>query len=326
MSAARPVETLVTGATGFVGSHLVEALLSRGDRVRCLTRVHSDRRWLPPTATQVDGSLDDADALARAVAGVDLVYHLAAVTSTARPADYDRTNRGGAVRLLTALAARAPAARLVFCSSLAAGGPARAGRPLTEADPPSPVGPYGVSKARAEQDIAASRINAVIIRPPAVYGPRDRDVLAAFRLASRGIAVRTGPARQQLAMVHVTDLVRALVSAGHTPDASGLYYVNGGNYIWEDIVSAIGNAVGRRPVILPLPAPMVRASGYAARAWSRVTGAKPLLTPERSWDLVQPYWTCDDTRARGDLHYQPQVGLADGMRATAAWYREQGWL
>ncbi len=141
--------------------------------------------------------------------------------------------------------------------------------------------------------------DAVIIRPPAVYGPRDRDVLAAFRLAARGIAVRTGPARQQLAMVHVTDLVRALVTAGHMAGASGLYYVNGGNYAWEDIVSAIGDAVGRRSVILPLPAPMVRASGYAARAWSRVTGAKPLLTPERSWDLVQPYWTCDDTRARG---------------------------
>ncbi len=326
MNDVQPVEAVVTGATGFVGSHLVEALLARGDRVRCLTRPTSDRRWLPPQVTQIPGSLDDVDTLAKAVAGVDVVYHLAAVTSTAHPADYDHTNRGGVVRLLTALAARAPAARLVFCSSLAAGGPARAGRPLTETDPPSPVGPYGVSKARAEQEIATARIDAVIIRPPAVYGPRDRDVLAAFRLASRGLAVRTGPPAQQLALVHVADLVRALVSAGYTPRANGLYYVNGGNHSWEDIVSAMGDAVGRRPRVIPVPAPFVRGAGHAARIWARITGAKPLLTPERSWDLVQQSWTCDDARARGDLHYQPQVGLAEGMRVTAAWYREQGWL
>jgi len=317
---------LVTGATGFVGSHLVEALVARGDRVRCLTRPTSDRRRLPPQVTQVPGTLDDVESLAKAVASVEVVYHLAAVTSTAHPADYDHTNRGGVVRLVTALAARAPAARLVFCSSLAAGGPARSGRPLTETDPPSPVGPYGVSKARAEQEIASAGIDAVIIRPPAVYGPRDRDVLAAFRLASHGFAVRTGPRAQQLALIHVADLVRALASAGRTPRAAGLYYVNGGNYSWEEIVSAMGDAVGRRPHIIPVPAPVMHGAGYVARAWARVTRAKPLLTPERSWDLVQPSWTCDDARARRDLHYQPQIGLAEGMRATAAWYREQRWL
>jgi nucleoside-diphosphate-sugar epimerase len=159
-----------------------------------------------------------------------------------------------------------------------------------------------------------------------VYGPRDQDVLAAFRLASRGVAVRTGPRAQQLALVYVGDLVRALVSAGHTPRARGLYYVNGGNYFWEDIVATIGDAVGRRPSIVPVPPALVRVAGYAARSWARITGTKPLLTPERAWDLAQPNWTCDDARARADLDYRPELGLADGMRVTAAWYREQGWL
>jgi len=323
---ALPTQALVTGATGFVGGHLVEALVARGDRVRCLVRPTSDRRWLPPGVELAAGSVDDPAALALAVKGVDVVYHLAAITSAVHSTDYDRINRGGVVRLLEVLATQAPRARLVFCSSLAAGGPARSGRPLTEADPPRPVGPYGVSKAQAEQAIAAAAIDAVIIRPPAVYGPRDHDVFAAFRLAARGLAMRTGPRGQQLALIHVRDLVQGLIAGGRTLTATGVYYVNGGNYAWEEIIAAIGNAVDRRPVVVPLPALAVRAAGYAARAWARLAGAKPLLTPERVRDLLQPNWTCNDARARTDLGYHPTVPLEEGMRETAAWYRAQGWM
>jgi nucleoside-diphosphate-sugar epimerase len=320
------MQALVTGATGFVGGHLVEALLAGGDRVRCLVRPGSDRRWLPPGAELATGSIDDSATLASAITGVDVVYHLAATTSTARPDDYDRTNRGAVVRLLGVLAAQAPRARLVFCSSLAVGGPSRSGRPLTEADPPAPIGPYGVSKARAEEAIARAGIDAVIIRAPAVYGPRDRDVLAAFRLAARGLAIRTGPRGQRLALIHVRDLVQGLVAGGRTPQAVGIYYVNGENYSWEEITTAIGSAVGRRPVVVPLPAFALRFAGRAARSWARLSGAKPLLTPERVSDLLQRNWTCDDARARTALGYRPTVTLDAGTRDTAAWYRAQGWL
>jgi len=105
-----------------------------------------------------------------------------------------------------------------------------------------------------------------------------------------------------------------------------VYYVNGANQTWEEIVAAIGNAVGRRPVVVPLPAVAVRTAGYVARAWSRLTGVKPLLTPERAWDLRQPSWTCNDARARKELGYQPTVTLDEGMRETATWYKAQGWM
>jgi dihydroflavonol-4-reductase len=317
---------LVTGATGFVGSHLVETLVARGTRVRCLARARSDRRWLPSSVEVATGSLDDPATLARAVAGVEVVYHLAALTSARRPADYDETNHRGVVRLLEVMAAHAPRARLVFCSSLAAAGPARAGRPLTEADPPGPVGPYGVSKSRAEAAVAAANRDAVIVRPPAVYGPRDKDVLVAFRLAAHGVAIRTGPARQQLAFIHVRDLARGLIRAGETPGAAGVYFVNGGNHSWEELIAAIGRAVGRQPTVVPLPAGVVRTAGFLAGSWTRYIGGRPFLTRERAWDLLQPNWTCDDTRARTELAYRPTVTLEDGMRETAAWYRAQGWL
>jgi dihydroflavonol-4-reductase len=318
-------QALVTGASGFVGGHLVDALLASGDRVRCLVRPSSDRRRLPASVECVLGTIDDASALASAVTGVDVVYHLAAITSAARPEDYDRVNRGGVVRVLEAMATHAPHARLVFASSLAAAGPAR-DRPSTEEDPPSPLGPYGVSKANAERALAASVVESVIIRPPAVYGPWDRDILAAFRLAAWGIATRTGPPRQRLALIHAHDLARGFVAAGHVPGARGIYYVNGANHEWEEITAAIGAAVGRRPHVFPVPAIVLAAAGHAGRAWSRLVGGKPLLTPERVSDLVQANWTCDDTRARRELGYAPRVLLRDGMRDTATWYRAEGWL
>jgi len=316
---------LVTGASGFVGGHIVDALVASGRRVRCLVRPGSDRRWLDGTGVAYAvGTVDDVAAMRSALDGVDLVFHLAALTTAPRESDYDRVNRGGVVRLVEAMASHP--ARLVFCSSLAAGGPARAGRPLTEADAPAPIGPYGESKARAEQVVLSSGMRAVVVRPPAVYGPRERDILSAFRLASHGLAIRTGPPGQQLAMVHVADLVRGLIAAALSATATGVYYISGGNHAWEEIVAAMGAAVGRPSHIIPLPAAVLQVAARGARAWARLSGAKAVLTPERARDLLQPAWTCDDSRARRDLGYAPAIALADGMRATAEWYRAAGWL
>jgi nucleoside-diphosphate-sugar epimerase len=183
-----------------------------------------------------------------------------------------------------------------------------------------------VSKARAEAAVTASGVPAAIVRPPAVYGPGDHDILAAFRLAARGLAMRTGPPGQRLSIVHVQDLARGLVAAGQAATASGVYYINGATHRWEEIVAAIGAAVGRRVHVVPVPAALLGAVARVSRSWARLSGAKPLLTPERALDLVQPAWTCDDTRARAELGYAPRVGLGDGMVATAAWYRANGWL
>jgi dihydroflavonol-4-reductase len=320
------VLALVTGASGFVGGHLVEELASSGASVRCLVRSGSDRQWLAAGVDIAVGSMDDEQSLARAVDGADVVYHLAAQTSAVRDSDYDRVNYGGVVKLLAAMAKHARRSRLVFCSSLAVGGPARAGRPLTEADPPAPIGPYGVSKARAEVAVAASGVESVIVRPPAVYGPRDRDVLTVFRLAARGLVLRTGPRGQQLALIHVRDLVRGLIAAGRTREASGVFYVNGANHGWEAITAAIAAAVGRRPHVIGLPGAAVMAAGVVVRQWARWSGTRPSITPERALDLAQPSWTCDDSRARAELGYSPTVQMEIGIRETADWYRSAGWL
>ena len=318
---------LVTGASGFVGGHLVEALLANGWRVRALVRRSSQTKWLPTDRIELAyGSIDDPATLAPALDGVTTVFHLAALTSAANQSDYHRVNVGGTGQLLRAMSARAPEATIVLCSSQAAAGPSREGRPVTERDTPAPIGPYGASKLAAEQLVEASGIRHVIVRPPAVYGPRDVDILAAFKMARAGLAVRLGPRGQQLSLVHVRDLSVGLVAAATAESARGVYYVNGSNHPWEAVIASIGAAVGRSPFVLPAPRPLAHAVAWTSRALSRLTGAKPLLTPERIVDLTQPDWTCDDTRARRELGYSSAVMLDDGLRETAMWYREQGWL
>jgi nucleoside-diphosphate-sugar epimerase len=317
----------VTGASGFVGGHLTEALLADGWRVRCLVRRDSNTRWIPADRVEIAyGDVGTASTLPDAVRGVDTVFHLAAVTSARDRADYARINAGGTQSLIDAMRTVAPTATLVLCSSQSAAGPSREGRPITEADAPRPIGPYGGSKLAAEQLVIASELRHIIIRPPAVYGPRDVDILFAFRLASAGIAVRVSSRGQKLSMVHVRDLAAGLVAAASAEHARGVYYVSGGTYFWEEIVQGIGIAVGRRARVIVLPRPLVVATAWANRLVARVIHAKPLLTPERVLDMIQPDWSIDDARARRELGYASAIPLDEGLAETAAWYRQAGWL
>ena len=215
----------------------------------------------------------------------------------------------------------------MFCSSLAAAGPARGGRPLTESDPPRPIGPYGASKLAAERVVASSGLRYVIVRPPTVYGPRDRDVLAAFRLAARGLAPRVGPSDQRLSLVHARDLARGLLCAAARGPGRGVFYVTDGLvHTWGAVTEAIACAVGRRARVVPIGLPLATAAGHASRLFARFTAAKPLLTPERVRDLAQADWSCDDTRARTELGYHSTVTLPQGIQETARWYEAHGWL
>lgn len=326
---------VVTGATGFVGSHLVEALCARGMPARAIVRASSDTHWIPAGVDRATASLDDTVSLGRAMRGASIVFHLAAVTSAARISEYERTNVEGTRRVLEAVAAHAPTARVVLCSSLAAVGPARGGSLLMEDDRPRPVSPYGYSKLAGERvaEAFASEhgLEIAIVRPAAVYGPRDRDILAAFRLASRGIALRVAPAEQRLAMIHVRDLARALVLAAERACVHGgrtrSYHLSDGQApTLAEVNTAIAAAVGRRVFTVPLPRAAAYGVAAIGSALSRVRQSKPLLTRGRIDELAADSWACDISRARGELGFEPSIALEEGLKETRAWYRAQGWL
>lgn len=326
--ADRPRVALVTGASGFIGSHLVDALLAHGWRVRCLVRKSSVLKWLPTD----DVSLVNADItrggadLERAVRNVSVVFHLAGVTSATDDAGYTTANVEGTRYLVNAMMSAAPDALLLFVSSLAAAGPAKSERPINETDEPAPVSVYGKSKLDAERVVSDSRLDHIIVRPPAVYGPRDPDILAAFRLAGYGLALRVAPKGQRLSLVHVDDLTHGLARAAES-EGRGIYYMTDGMiHTWEHVIEQIARAVGKKPRVVSLAPAIADAISRAERMRASVLGAKPLLTPDRIVELSQANWTCDDTRARLDINYESRISLPEGLKATAAWYRSVGWL
>ena len=321
---------LVTGAAGFVGSHLVDALLARGVPVRALVRPETDRRWLDPA--RVGFALGDVgdpageEALVRAASGCDFVYHVAGITQARTRGAFTRINAEGAGRVARA-AARAAVPRFVLVSSLAAGGPARSGRPRNEDDPDAPAGAYGESK-RAGELLATEAFGPIVtVRPPAVYGPRDAAFVLLFQMADRGFLPLPGGLAQRLSLVHARDLAQALVLAGERAPAGARYYVASGPPVTSaELADAIGRALGRKPLRFGVPSVMLKAAVGCAEAWARATGRPVRLTRERLADWTEPDWTVDDTRARTELGYAPSKGIEAGIAETAAWYRSAGWI
>jgi nucleoside-diphosphate-sugar epimerase len=319
---------LVTGASGFVGSHLVEQLIERGVRVRALLRAGSSARWLPdsPLLTVERAALDDAASLRKLLAGVDYVFHLAAVTSAPAHGAYFSANTESTRVMLAAIEQAAPDARLIFCSSLAAVGPARGGRPMTERDEARPITPYGQSKLEAERVVSQSGLHSVIVRPPTVYGPRDRDILEMFRWASRGIAPVVGAHEQQLSMIHVHDLARGLADAASAPAGSLYFLTDGMIHTRSLLMDHIARAVARNPMRITIPIPVALALAHASSFTARLVGSKPLLTPERIRDFTETDWICDDTLARRELGFRSRVSIEQGLADTAQWYRDERWI
>ena len=331
-------EVLVTGGAGFVGSHVVDALLARGERVRVLVRATTDRSFLAgKDVTFVAGDVGDEsaageEALHRAAAGTALVVHAAGITQAPRPGDFARVNERGTARMARAAAA-AGVPRLLFVSSQAAGGPSPEGRAREESDPDAPLSAYGVAKKAGEEAARAILAGAgggtslVIVRPPAVYGPRDRAFLELFRLVRRGIVPLHRADRQWVSLVHAGDLAQAILLAAARGGAGSTYYVtDGAPRTSASIVDAIAAALGCRPWRLDVPEGALRTLVGLAESWATWTGTPARLTRERLLEWTAPRWTLSDAKARHELGFTPQIAFKQGIEETAAWYRSAGWI
>lgn len=325
------MRVLVTGATGFVGSHLVEALAGRDAEIRAIVRSTSRTSRLERLGVEIHGGgLDDPESLRRAVDGVDVVFHLAALTAARSEAEYERTNLGGTERVLEAIAAAEDRPRrLVYLSSLAAAGPSREGRPVGREDPCEPLTAYGRTKLAGERACLAADevIETVILRPPAVYGPRDREILRFFRLAARGIIPVPTGADRPLQMVYVTDLAEAAIAAALAPGARGVYHVAEPRaYLWDEMARLFGLALGRKVRIVKVPAAMVTAAASISELAAAAIGRTTVFNREKARELLAPGWLCETEALRREVGYVPKTSLAQGLVETAAWYRAEGWL
>lgn len=332
----------LTGATGFIGSHLAEVLLRRGCEVRCLLRPGSaGAASVPPGVVPVVGRVEQPAGYRDALSGCDAVFHLAGCVNALSKAALMETNGHATARLADACAALPTPPRFVFVSSLAAAGPPPRGHARRdESDPAAPVSNYGRSKRAGEIALEqlADRLPVTIVRPGIVYGRRDPKIAAVFKAIQRtGVHFVVGFRTPPLSLIHVDDLVGLLMRAA--TDGETLAGANGppgrGYYLacddsdhptyWQ-FGRHIAAALGRGVFVWPLWRWVGRTVGGVSEAVSRLTGDVSLLTLDKIREATVRSWACSAAKARDQLAFAPPLPLDARLRETAVWFREQGWL
>lgn len=320
------MNALVTGATGFIGSHLCEELLRKGYKVTCLSRSTSSLKWLESLDVKLcKGDCTDSSSLFRAVDGADYIFHLAGLTKATCGSDFFRVNAEGTENLIRTVSERNPGVkRFVFLSSLAAAGPSRNGTPVTEDALPSPVSNYGKSKLEAETAVFGfkDKVPVTILRPPAVYGPRDRDMLVMFKMIKKGFFFDLGKCYYSL--LYVDDLVRGIVQCAESKKAEGkVYFLSDAEiYTGEAVATEMSSALGVKA--LPLKVPKF-AMPFFAFIGEKINKAG-IINRDRVKDFRHSHWICDPRKVREEIGFIPKVGLKEGIKWTADWYRIHRWL
>lgn len=322
------MKALVTGGTGFIGSHLAEALRKRGDTVTVLARSAKKAEALAPLGVRIiAGDLADTDAVRKAVEGQDVVYHVAAANTALSEAAFMVSNLEGTRNIVEAAQATG-GPRFVLVSSMAAGGPSPRGQPLQGHEPPRPVTAYGRSKLAAEEMVKTGTLPWTIIRPPMVYGPRDREVLKVFRMARFGIAPVFGDGTQELTAIHGADLADALIAAGLSPDTVRRTYCGTHPDIFTstEFVRSVAKAMGRQVTVIKVPHPVGRGILAVTETVARLSRRATILTTDKANEFFQEAWTGDPAPLTRDTGWSARRDLTAGLADTWNWYRNAGWV
>jgi len=326
------MDLFVTGGAGFIGRALVARLSQLGHRVSCLVREPGQARWMAdwPGLTPVAGDLLLPESYRAVLGKSELVFHLAGLTKARTRAAYLETNGAATGWLAEAAAGRGSRVRkIVYVSSLAVAGPHRAARPAREEAVPRPITHYGESKLVGEELLRrhCGGMAWTIVRPAVVYGPFDRDVYAYFRAAARGFVPLLGGGTLELSLLHVADLVEALILAAFSERSDGrAYFVSDGESHTSGEVAALLRALAGRARVVPIPAAALRLAGLVGDLTAAVTRKGVLLNSQKTREALQEGWVCSNERIRQELGFAPRMDLESGFRATFGWYRENGWI
>ncbi|MCH2450438.1 MAG: NAD-dependent epimerase/dehydratase family protein [Gracilimonas sp.] len=324
------MKAFVTGGTGFIGSHLVEAIINSTDydEVRCLVR--SEPKWLSGLSFKtIEGDLNDLKALGKGLEGADVLFHVAAIVKAPSKKEFTQANVD-ATENLVRLAQKKGVKNIVILSSLAAAGPSN-GSPKKEGQPMEPVSMYGKSKMEMEARVktAASKNDSIkIIRPPAVYGPREDQIYSFFKSCSKGICPIVGDGNNpRISMVYVSDLVDGiLLAAGKKDTGVHTYFISGeGVYSWNEIKGITSKVLGKKLIPLKIKPSIVKKVAGVIENAASLFGVYPVVNKEKANELILE-WTCTSEKAEKELNYRPKVSLDEGISRTIHWYKIHNWL
>ncbi len=334
------MRVFLTGASGFVGSHILDLLcaepppvLPQAPSVGILLRHTSNTRFVEQNLPRVRvhyGSLTNLDSLVRAVEGADCVIHCAGKTKVLNASEFYQANREGTRNVVEAVNEhKATVKRLILISSLAVSGPAGAAAPVQEDAPPQPVSHYGRSKLQGELEVTERcEVPYTVLRPSAVYGPRDTDFLFAFRAVKARVMPLVGGGRMDVSLVYVGDVARAVLCCLGRPEAAGrVYHVAAPEPCTsEEFFSEIARRMRVKAVPIELPGSVMYPVCVAQEILSRITGRPSVLSRERYRELKQPGWVCSTDRIGRELGFVAGTSLPEGVALTLDWYRRHGWL
>lgn len=324
------MKAFVTGGTGFIGSHLVDSLIedTRWSEVKCLVR--NREKWLTGKQySRVKGDLHSISVLKEALQNVDVIFHLAGVVKAPTQKEFDYSNVEATENLIR-VAQKAGIKKMVILSSLAAAGPSP-NNPLTEDAPMKPVSKYGKSKEKMERmihDICTSDQSITILRPPAVYGPREDQIYTYFKILNKHVSPVIGDGKTpRISMVYISDLIRGIKKAAdHTEPGVNTYFITGPDiYNWNQIKNISAKVLGKKPLALHIRPSWVKKIAGIFETTASFLGSYPVFNREKANELVLE-WTCSGKKAETELNYFPDVSLEEGIARTIHWYKKHHWL
>jgi nucleoside-diphosphate-sugar epimerase len=328
------MKVLVTGATGFIGSHVVDTLQNANADIICIARPTSDLRWLKnKDVTIINASLDNPESLKPAVEGVDMIIHVAGLTAARNDEEFLRGNRDSTRNLLELASKYAPnLQRFLHVSSQTVTGPSPSIiEPVHEDSPLYPITAYGRSKKAAEEVVReySQRFPTTIVRPPAVYGERDTAILTFFQSVAKGVVPLIGFDEKKVSLIHGVDLARGIVESAFSPNTIGeTYFISSEEfYTWKQIAEITKNAFGKS-FVLPIRVPHATVMMLAglSQIFGKFSSKPPVLNYEKGKDLIQPYWICSVEKAKRDFGWKQEISIEEGIKRTVEWYKEHKWI
>lgn len=327
----KKIVSFVTGANGFVGSHLVDYLLEQGHEVHAIVRSSSNLQWLDgKEVTLHTCGLNSAEDLKLAFQGANYIYHIAGVVKALTKDGFMKGNVEMTRNVMEAAASISTIRRVLITSSMAATGYAEMGSDVDENSPLRPIEPYGDSKV-AQEEVAkeyADRVPSTIVRPPGVYGPRDTEIFAFFKAINNGVSAMMGFTPKEMSLIHVRDLVQGMYQAATNENSVGEVYFLGSLecYNWKQLGDYASKAMNKKTWTIKIPHFVIFILGFFGQILESWFGMDVALNKDRAYRITRPSWYCNSGKAVKELGFQQTVPIEEGFKSTIDWYKEKGWL